>query len=203
VKPYFEKRAGYANYWFNRYHQQRVWNAFLARGDFSEAGWNWRLRGKLAAGADAEIELTETTGAIVMPEGRSEAEFKLSLAEVTGPPRSGGLLAAVHVWQRLLLLGPRRFGELHYLGTLPWQSDSELADCLAGTYAGVEVHFYFDPAGGDMLGVTMQASDDQDPCEIYFSDQRSIDGRVLPHKWTIRHGDQVFAELSISAWERK
>ena len=53
----------------------------------------------------------------------------------TSPPRSGGLLAALHLWQRLLLLGPRRFGEVYYLGTLPWPTDDKLADCLVGNHA--------------------------------------------------------------------
>ena len=202
VKPFFEERAGYANFWFNRYHQQRVWNAFLARGDFAESGWNWQIRGTLAVGGEVDIQLSETAGVIVMPAGRSEAEFKLSLAEETSPPRSGGLLAALHVWQRLLVVGPRRFGEVHYVGKLPWSSESELADCLAGTYAGVDAQFYFDPASGDMIGIEMHAADDQDPCEIYFSDMRPVEGRSLPHRWTVRHGDEVFADVTVTSWTR-
>jgi serine protease Do len=200
VKSFFEERAGYANYWFNRYHQQRVWNAFLARGDFADAGWNWQIRGTLVGGGDVEIQLAETSGAIVMPDGRSEAEFKLSLTEETSPPRSGGLLAALHVWQRLLLLGPRRFGEVHYVGKLPWNSEGELADCLGGTYAGVDTQFYFDSATGEMIGLEMRTSDDVDPCEIYFSDSRPVEGRSLPHRWIVRHGDEVFAELTLTSW---
>ena len=46
-------------------------------------------------------------------------EFGPSLTGVTGPPRSGGLLAALHLWQRILLLGPRKFGEVYYLGEMP------------------------------------------------------------------------------------
>jgi hypothetical protein len=201
VKAFYEERPGYANYWFNRYHQQRVWNAFLARGDFAESGWNWVIRGADATGGKVDIELTEKMGAITTPAGRSEAEFQLSLVEVTSPPRSGGLLAALHVWQRLLVVGPRRVGELHYVGKLPWRSDEELADCLAVTYAGVNTQFYFDPASGDLIGVEMQASDDVDPCEIRFSDIRPAGGRHLPHRWTVRHGDEVFVDLTITAWE--
>ena len=201
VKPFFEERPGYANYWFNRYHQQRVWNAFLARGDFAETGLNWRIRSTQVAGGNVDIELTETTGAITMPAGRSEAEFKISLTDVTSPPRSGGLLAALHVWQRLLVVGPRRFGELYYVGKLPWGEKSELADCLAATYAGVNTHFYFEPDSGDLIGVEMQTADDVDPCEIHFSDIRPVDGRHLPHRWTVRNGDEVFTELVVTAWE--
>ena len=48
---YYEAAPGYANYWFNRYHQQRVWNAYLAHGDFAETGWNWKIKGKTAGAA--------------------------------------------------------------------------------------------------------------------------------------------------------
>jgi hypothetical protein len=203
VKPYYEQRSGYANYWFNRYHQQRVWNAYLAHGDFADAGWNWKIRGQLAADGEVEIVLSENHAAIVMPQGRSEAEFGPSLSGEVGPPRSGGLLAALHLWQRLLVVGPRRFGEIHYVGTLPWKSDADLDDCLAATYGGVVAHLFFDPQTGHIVGLEMSLADDQDPCEIYFSDVREVQGRMLPHRWLIRHGDEEYADLQITAVEWK
>jgi hypothetical protein len=199
VRPFYEAAPGYANYWFNRYHQQRVWNAYLARGDFAETGWSWKISGQ-TSGRDVAIELTEKSGSVVMPDGKSGTEFGASLTEASSPPRSGGLLAALHLWQRLLLLGPRRFGEVYYLGTLPWSSDDELADCLVAIHGGVETKFYFNPANGDLVGIETQLSDDEDPCEVYFDDIRSVDGRALPHHWVIRHGDDVFADMSVTSY---
>jgi hypothetical protein len=201
VRQQYEAAPGYANYWFNRYHQQRVWNAYLARGDFAEIGWDWKITGQTSTGGEVEIELAETSGSIVMPDGKSGAHFGLSLAEEKSPPRSGGLLAALHLWQRLLLFGPRPFGEISYLGTMPWGGDERLADCLLAIRGGVEARFYFDPENADLVGLEMQASDDEDPCEIYFSDVREVDGRHLPHQWTVRHGDEVFAELKIDSYD--
>jgi S1-C subfamily serine protease len=200
VRGHFEEAPGYANYWFNRYHQQRVWNAFLARGDFAEAGWNWNIAAKTDTGGDATFELTEKAGTVTMPEGESGANFGLSLVDEASPPRSGGLLAALHLWQRLLLLGPRRFGDVYYLGTLPFGDDDALVDCLVATHGGVETRFFFDPNSAEMVGIEMQAADDQDPCEIYFSDFREVEGRHLPHRWEIQHGDEVFAELKIEKY---
>jgi hypothetical protein len=200
VRQHFEEAPGYANYWFNRYHQQRVWNAFLARGDFAEAGWNWNVAANTATGGDALIELTEKAGTITMPDGKSGAKFGLSLVEEQSPPRSGGLLTALHLWQRLLLFGPRRFGEVYYLGKLPWTNEEKLVDCLVATHGGVETRFLFDTESADLIGIEMQAADDEDPCEIYFSDYREVDGRYLPHQWTVRHGDEVFTELKVSSY---
>jgi serine protease Do len=201
VAKYFESRPGYANHWFNRFHQQRVWNSFLARGDFAGLEPNWTIRGKDENGGEVVIELTDDRGSILMPVGKSEAEFTLSLGEVLSPPRSGGLLSALHLWQRLLLGGPRQFGEVHYFGALPWPDEQQLPDCLVGIHGGVETRFYFNPAEGDLVGVEMQANDGEDPCEIYFSDFRPVDGRRLPFKWIVRHGDEQFAEINVDEYQ--
>jgi S1-C subfamily serine protease len=201
VRPFYESAPGYANYWFNRHHQQRVWNALLARGDFAETPWNWTIRAQTATGGDVTIELSEKTGSIVMPDGKSEAEFGPSLTTATSPPRSGGLLAALHLWQRLVLVGPQRFGEVTYLGTLPWKSDTELSDCLLALHGGVETRFYFNPDGGDLVGIETQLVDGEDPCEVYLDDVRPVDGRSLPHHWIVRHGDEVFAEMWVRSYE--
>ena len=98
-------------------------------------------------------------------------------------------------------MGPRQFGEVYYFGTLPWPDEQQLADCLVGMHGGVETRFYFDPVEGDLVGIEMQAADDEDPCEIYFSDFRPVDGRRLPHRWVVRHGDEQFADLRITTYE--
>ncbi len=200
VRQLYEEAPGYANYWFNRYHQQRVWNAYLSHGDFADTGGNWKIAAKTAAG-NVAIELSEKNGSIVMPDGKFGAEFGTSLTESTSPPKSGGLLAALHLWQRLLLLGPHRFGEIYYLGTMPWASDEKFADCLVGTTAGVETRFYFDSDTGHCTGLELRTADDEDPCEIYFDDVRQVDGRSLPFHWTIRHGDDVFADFKVTSYD--
>ncbi|MCC7476249.1 MAG: trypsin-like peptidase domain-containing protein [Pirellulales bacterium] len=202
VRQYYEAAPGYANYWFNRYHQQRIWNAYLAHGDFAETGWNWKI---VAEGADGKgsivIDLTEKSGSIVMPEGQSGVEFGTSLVDAMAPPRSGGLLAALHLWQRLLLVGPRKFGEVVYLGQLPFKRDGTLADCLQATHSGVEMRFYFDPENSNLVGLELYRSDEEDPCEVTFDDIRTVQGRGLPHRWTIRLGDEVFADMNVKLFE--
>jgi serine protease Do len=202
VRPYYEARPAYANYWFNRYHQQRIWNAYLAKGDLAGLGWNWKITATDDAGKDVQIDLTEEQASIVMPFGKSGVEFSMSLAEASSPPRSGGLLAALHLWQRLVLLGPRRFGDVYYLGTAPWPDEMHLADCLVGTCGGVESRFYFDPTSGDLVGIELWLSDDEDQCAIRFSDIRPVAGRRLPHQWAVRHGDETFADLTITSYDR-
>jgi S1-C subfamily serine protease len=202
VRKHYEAAPGYANYWFNRYHQQRIWNAYLAHGDFAETAWNWKIRATTAGtNRTVEIDLAEKNGSIVMPDGQSGVEFGTTLMNVTGPPRSGGLLAALHVWQRLLIVGPRRFGEVFYLGPMPWKSEDSLAECLVATHAGVETRFYFDPEDSNLVGIEFFAAEGDDPCDIMLADVRPVNGRSLPHHWTIRLGDDLFAELNVESFE--
>lgn len=201
MKPYYEAAPGYANYWFNRFHQQRVMNAYAGRANFSGSDWKWQIAARSAMGGDVRIELTERSGTVEMPDGKSAAEFGASLTEATSPPRSGGLLVALHVWQRLLISGTQSLGEVSYVGTLPWNNDDELCDCLLAIYGGVETRFFFAPTGGDLVGIELQLADDVDSCQIEFSEIRPLDGRALPHRWIVRHGDEVFADLTISTYE--
>jgi hypothetical protein len=84
---------------------------------------------------------------------------------------------------------------------MPWSSDAELSDCLLAVHGGVETRFYFNPAGGEMIGIEMQLSDEEDPCEIEFDDMRPVDGQALPHQWLVRHGDEVFVELAVTSYD--
>ena len=200
VAEHYEPRRGYANYWFNRYHQQRAWNALLARGDFADASFDWEITGRVAQGGEFQVNLREEGADITMPIGLSRADFTRSLADELSPPRSGGLLAALHAWQRLLIVGPRRFGDVFYLGTLPWGQQQALQDCLVGAYGGAEFRFYLDQDTGDLTGIEFFAAEGEDPCEVYFNDIRNDTGLYLPYRWEIRHGDYAFAVLEIDSY---
>ena len=83
-------------------------------------------------GGEATIRLTEELGSVILPVGESKARFTDELARHLNPPGSGGLLVALHVWQRLLTVGPKKFGEVYYLGTMPIPSHQALVDVLVG-----------------------------------------------------------------------
>ncbi|MEX0936391.1 MAG: trypsin-like peptidase domain-containing protein [Pirellulales bacterium] len=204
VAQHFEARAGYTNYFFNQSNRQRVWDAFTARGDFSGLTTGWMLTGETPTGEMFTVELADEEGAIRLPEGESLARFDDVLSAATKPGGSGGLLAALHLWRRLLLVGPAEYGEVYYLGTAPLPGRAELVDVLVGNHAGIETTFYFDPSLGDLVAVEMFGQYGADPCEIYFDDIREIEGRHFPHRLEVRHGDIVYAVLEVKevAFER-
>ena len=200
AKKHFEARPGYANYYFNKLHRDRVWKAWTARGDLSKLTGAWAVSGPLERGATFRLEISNTQARLQLPVGESVWTATDELGSALSPPGSGGLLPALYLWRRLALEGPGNFGELYYLGTAPLAGSPPLVDVLVGIYGGVECQFYFDPAEGHLLAMEMSPEEHADPCEIYFSDYRAVDGRWLPHAMEARFGDERFATFKIDAY---
>jgi S1-C subfamily serine protease len=195
VKQHFTERRGYANYYFNLLNRTRIWNAFRTQGNFGSAGGLWTLRGQLVTTGDAEFQLTDQFAQCALPGGQQRVVISDDLTAAIEPPGSGGLLAAMHVWRRLLVHGPEKFGEVYYLGSRPIAGREGLADVLVGLYAGVECQFLFDPANGQLVAVELYLHPDEDPCELRFSQYEDVDGRQLPRAVECRHGDKVYAKF--------
>jgi hypothetical protein len=140
-------------------------------------------------------------GELQLPSGSFKANFAGDLSDQLSPPRTGGLLIAIHAWQRLLDKGLRRFGEVYYLGALPHGVDNRIEDCLVGLFEGMEVRFFFAQDTGVLSGIELFAADDLDPCEITLTEYSEFAGRNLPKRWHVRHGDEDFAELVVEEWE--
>ncbi len=199
VEPFIAKRPGYANYYFNEQNRDRIWSAFVAQGDFSGLAGVWKLTGADAAGNKIEIELAgdKVTGRFgVKP---AVIDLARDLDGQLAPDGSGGLLVALHLWKRLLQLGPKQFGDVYYLGAAPMPNRPGLVDVLVATHNVVEVRFLFDPETGRLIGLEMFPDDQVDPCEVYFDDYRPVDGRQLPHTLLVRHGDAVYAQLQLES----
>ncbi|MCA9227164.1 MAG: trypsin-like peptidase domain-containing protein [Planctomycetales bacterium] len=191
-----EQRRGYANYYFNQLNRDRVWKSFgSSAGEFSTATGPWKLTGELTIGGDVEILLGDETATALFPGGPANLELSKDLDEQTAPEGSGGLLVGLHLWQRMLRVGPAQFGDVYYLGTVPVPGKELPCDTLVGSYNVVESRFMFDPETGLLASVEMYASPDGDPCEIYFSDYREMEGRQWPHRMEVRHGNDVFADV--------
>ena len=220
MKAVFETRRGFANYYFNKVERARTWNRAVARGDFHEQLGEWTLTGELAGGGEAQFGLSDALVACTMPGGHLAVPVANDLANITDPPGSGGMLAALHLWRRLLVLGPDRFGDVQYLGTVPLVTSQDLVDrraimllgrmreaaasdvpalcdCLVGTYGGVECRFIFDPKSGNLAALEMFRAPDDDACELYFSDYGEIEGRVFPRQIECRYGDETYANIKL------
>jgi len=198
VQQHFIKKPGYVNYYFNQLHRDRVWQAFAARGDFRPLSGGWTLTGATPQAEALTLELADELASIKLPSGQLKIELTGSLSERRDPPGSGGLLVALSLWRRLLIKGVAGFGEVEYLGTAPLAGQKQLLDVLVANHGDVECQFLFDPADGQLLAMEMTPEDDTDPCELIFSEYKEVEGRMLPGRIEVRHGDEYSQTLLIS-----
>jgi S1-C subfamily serine protease len=199
VKQHFEAKPGYANYFFNKQNQDRIWAAFIARGDFATLTGTWNLA---TENDQVKFQVNEKQVVAVLPTGDSTLDITDDLTAVLEPAGSGGLSAALYLWRRLLVDGPKKFGEIHYAGTTPIAVHptllpETLVDVMVGTHAKVECRFFFDPAKGHLVGLEMQPEDDADPCEVSFADYVEVEGRAVPQRMVVRYGNQLFGDFKV------
>jgi serine protease Do len=193
VKQHFIEKPGYVNYYFNHLNRDRVWKALVARGDYSALQGAWTITG-IAGAANDEVSfgISDEQASIKLPSGEARIELEGELASRLDPPGSGGLLAALAMWRRFLVLGPEKFGEVSYWGTAPLEGRPRLADVLSGTFRDLECRFLFDSSDGQLVALEMTPEEDTDPCELYFSEFQEIEGRILPGRIEVRSGDGVY-----------
>ncbi|MBI3839887.1 MAG: trypsin-like peptidase domain-containing protein [Planctomycetia bacterium] len=193
VKQHFVGKPGYVNFYFNQLNRDRVWKALVARGDYSALQGAWTING-LAGAANEEMSfgISDEQASIKLPSGEARIELEGELATRLDPPGSGGLLVALAMWRRFLVMGPEKFGDVSYWGTAPLEGRPGLTDVLLATYRDLECHFMFNPADGQLVALEMTPEEDTDPCELYFSEFQEVEGRILPQRIEVRNGDGVY-----------
>ncbi|MFM8250152.1 MAG: trypsin-like peptidase domain-containing protein [Planctomycetota bacterium] len=194
-----KKREGYVNYYFNELKRDQVWNAHLKQGDFTGTSATWKITGEVENEGEFEIVLGEKLVTAKLPSGTFQVDLSKDLDEQLSPPKSGGLLVALHLWQRMLRLGPGKFGEVYYLGRLPTAQRPVPSEVLVGTHQVMEARLLFESQTGQ-LGTLESYSDVQgDPCELIFADYQAIQGLSFPHRWECRFAGQTFGVLKVKS----
>jgi serine protease Do len=203
VQPLYEQRRGYANYHFNAVERDRVARLLAGDGTHASCGGPWTLSGRLATGEAFRIELSDREGTIDLPTGTTRVDATGELDTNPSPPGSGGMLAALLVWRRLLCEGPAAVGRTGYWGTAPldpaaWSDgpNPPLGDVLESAVAGVETLFTIDGAG-DVRMIELWTSPENDPCEIRFGPPGAGLPRGVPTTLEVRHGNTVFGHFHV------
>jgi S1-C subfamily serine protease len=198
VKACYEPRAGFANFWFNQQHQQRLLESCPQRAVGKTTLDALQVTGVDAADVKVSIDMTAGEASFTSEQGRYLARFDSLLAEELSPPGSGGLLTAIYLWRLLLELGPDALDEVFYLGEVPWHGSAQPVDCLVAMHKDVRAFFYFASETGDLTGMELFTDDTLDTCRVMFSDFRPRQGRSWPHVWTVFWGDYEFLSLRLS-----
>ena len=203
IKQRFEARSGYANYWYNLEKQHELWSRYVKQSGLADVGYDLSLEGELNDGRSFSLEIDQLQASLNMPFGKYAASFRGELRSQLNPPDSGGFLLTMHLWQRFLDKGLRRFGEVYYLGRLPLDREGQLVECLIGNHDGMETRFLFSPDSGELLGIDLYPTEYLDPCQLRFSEYVETAGRFLPSRMTVSYGEEVFAEMELLRWEFK
>ncbi|MCC6420247.1 MAG: trypsin-like peptidase domain-containing protein [Gemmataceae bacterium] len=136
-------------------------------------------------------------------------------ADLKAPSGSGGLLGAFYLYHRLLTLGEKGFESKCDHGghepVYPPPADGKQppslaslrvdADVLHTQYASYQARWFFNQSDRLLRAVEVRLKDTDDPCEVYFSDYRPVDGRMLPHLLQIHHGNQHYATIELTAFQ--
>jgi serine protease Do len=163
VRGLYEARPGFTNYHFNVVERDRV-------GDKAGKG-PWVLAGQMEEGGEFRIEVSDSLAVIDLPTGTSELDAGGELDASPVPPGSGGLLAALVVWRRIVVEGPAAVGRTTYWGRAPRDprgidpAGGDFVDVLETVVAGVEARLAVD-ADGRIVGVDLWTAADADPCEV-------------------------------------
>ena len=200
-KHLFIKRSGFANYYFNLANRTRIWNGFIANGDFTKQPYTWRLTATNAQNKTVTIVLGDEKSGIQIENESFVIDPSVDLSQQLVPEGSGGLLIALHLWRKLLTVGPEKFGDVYHFGNIPNQMTQAENEVLVATRGVVENNFLFDPHTGRLLAMEMYADAETDPCELYFDDYQ-VDGELtVPAVIVISHGTGEPEKLRIQQIE--
>ena len=221
----YEAKKGYANWHFNVIERDKLLAEAKKHGDLATFPGSWTAEGTYDMGADRKGALR-----FEVTEGKDDAEplvnLKLNIAQKLAPLAdkevrlqqepigSGGLMMALYHYHRLMTVGGKGFeagfahggNEPFYPypvdGTTPKSLAALRVDCavLKTKHGSVECKWYYSLKDYQLLGFETYLSKESDPCEVYFSDYKTVDGKELPHKLEVRFGDKRYALLTISKY---
>ncbi len=200
-KHMFVKRSGYANYYFNLQHQNRVWSGFLANGDFAEHKFGWRLTALDDQGRKVVVVLANEKSGMQIDGESFVLDPEEDLSGQLFPADSGGLLVALHLWRKMLVLGPEKFGDVAYIGSSPNQSAEGTGDMLAAVRGSIESNFVFDKNDCKLLAMEMYPDIETDPCELYFDDYQLDDDLTVPGTIKYQYGTNPSRLIKIQQFE--
>ena len=200
-KHMFVKRSGFANYYFNLQHQKRVWSGFLANGEFSEHKYGWRLKALDGQGREIVIVLADEKSGIQIDGESFVLDPGEDLSSQLFPADTGGLLVALHLWRKLLVLGPEKFGDVVYFGSIPNQNAQGTGDLIVATQGAIESNFVFDKNDHKLLAMEMYPDIETDPCELYFDDYQLDDDLTVPGSIKLQYGTHSSRLIKIQQFE--
>jgi S1-C subfamily serine protease len=227
---FYEAKAGFTNYYFNRQEKSLLFKGLNNLGDFASATGAWTVEGDvllLKARSDSKFEVEikdQKVGEsekplVTMKLGKFPYELepldsKLSPRDLRNPKESGGILAAMYLWRHLLMQGDKAFRECDAGGTEPlypplpdgaapknWADTRVMASTLLTRLGVYRVKWFFSQNDQKLIGMEMSVADYEDPCEVFFGDYRNVNGRQLPHRIQVYHSDVHYGTFTVTSYK--
>jgi S1-C subfamily serine protease len=245
---FFEERKGFANYYYNRLERDRVLATQKKLADYSSLAGEWVWTGtydRENRGGDFLIKVEdvkdptdpkELKPLVTLQLGLTDYKLEplkqgLTIADLTDPPYTGGLLMAMYQYKRFLTLGAKgsEGDKCHHAGMEPiyimpadgskpkrFEDVRVWCEVIRSEHADVPCKWYFyradlnpQPKGdlpypdGALIAAEVSVDRAGDPAELYFSDFRDAGGKLAPHRMEVRHGDKRYAMFNVKVQERK
>ncbi len=225
----YEAKSGFANYHFNKLMRDKLLADFFAKtGSYKGLDGLWTLEGDGQIGnrstsvkvtmeeVDKLPKITFTQGGDLSYVLNPLSNGKEDLDHFQDPPGSGGLMMALFHYRQLLTKPVESSfeAEFRHGGSEPFYPPAEgkpamerrvLADVLVTKTSGVETKWYFSPKDHTLLGfeTAVKSDNEDDPCEVYLSDYREVNKRLLPHRMDVYYHDQHYATLKLNKIDLK
>ena len=226
---YYQPKEGFANYYFNKLEKDRLLDALKKQGHLGGAAGAWTIEGRvklLKARADSPFSLKvfdEKEGAsekpkVVLKIGEFPEEMSplptgnFAENELRKPNLSGGLMPAMYVWRHFLTQGEKHFSECFHGGMEPfyppppegkrWADQRKDAEILNSKFGPYQVKWFFSMADQKLLGFELRLKEfNEDPCEVFFSEHKVINGRQMPEKMEVYYQDKHYGTFDIKSYK--
>lgn len=205
VVDQLEERRGFANYFFNRQHQQRLAERLrktAPAGDDRPTAW--RIRGETDGGARVPVSILITDEKLVLTVGDQETviDSVSDRFESVDQRSVAAILPALDLWRRMIERGPQRFGDVVYIGTAPLLGERPLRDVLSGTAGELESQFLIHPDSGATEAIELTADRARDPAELMIQWSGDASGAAsAPEALELRYGTDVMIRVRIESWD--
>lgn len=219
AKKLYVKKDGYANYYFNKLERDRLIKEFTEKfGDFSKFKGEWRIKGTGLAdernttmdfrASPNDKKLDVNLRVLGISYDLQPYKTDLPQRDLTRPARSGGLITALFHYRHFLVNGENGFeGEYKHGGYEPFyplpnlgpnpdfMKEMIMTEVIHTRHAGVSAKWFFSMENQQLLGFSVFIDKDEDPCEVFLSDYKDVDGRKLPNRIQVYHGDETYADF--------
>jgi S1-C subfamily serine protease len=227
---FYVPKPGFTNYYFNKLERDKLLAAFRKHGDFSGVGGTWKLSAKfrrLRSNSPSKTTVEVTT--VTAKNGSVAPVVRLKSEDAKGPetfepldPQDlkraasrEGMMAAFYLYHRLLTQGaggfavkcdhgghepvyPPRADETKPASLRELREEADVLNTRLGIFQG---KWFFNRKDQRLRALEVRIEDNEDPCEVYFSDYRAVNGRELPHVMEVYLSGTRYAIFEFTAFD--